>query len=56
MQCPRSQHESPAGQKFCGECGTAVGQDTLAARFVSPEAYTPKHLAETIHAYRGSNH
>jgi class 3 adenylate cyclase/tetratricopeptide (TPR) repeat protein len=73
MQCPRCQHDNPAGQKFCGECGsrlasacpscgginppaqkfcgecgTALGQDALAARFGSPESYTPKHLAEKI--------
>jgi two-component system NtrC family sensor kinase len=24
MQCPRCQHENPAGQKYCGECGTPL--------------------------------
>jgi hypothetical protein len=24
MQCPRCQHENPAGQKFCGGCGTRL--------------------------------
>src|SRR5580704_7796290 len=24
MQSPRCQHENPAGQKFCGECGTPL--------------------------------
>src|SRR6266446_8651877 len=24
MQCPACQHENPAGQKFCGECGTRL--------------------------------
>jgi class 3 adenylate cyclase/tetratricopeptide (TPR) repeat protein len=24
MQCPRCQHENPAGQKFCGECGARL--------------------------------
>jgi signal transduction histidine kinase/putative methionine-R-sulfoxide reductase with GAF domain len=24
MQCPRCQHENPAGQKFCGACGTSL--------------------------------
>src|ERR1700677_2850469 len=24
MMCPRCSAESPAGQKFCGECGTAL--------------------------------
>src|SRR5262249_43217960 len=24
MKCPRCQHETPAGQKFCGECGARL--------------------------------
>jgi Double zinc ribbon len=24
MQCPRCQHEDPAAQKFCGECGAGL--------------------------------
>jgi signal transduction histidine kinase len=24
MQCPRCQHENPADQKFCGDCGTSL--------------------------------
>jgi Double zinc ribbon len=72
MQCPRCQHENPAGQKFCGECGrlaavcppcgtsnapgqkfcgecgASLGQEAAAGKFASPEAYTPKHLAEKI--------
>jgi class 3 adenylate cyclase/tetratricopeptide (TPR) repeat protein len=24
MQCPQCQHENPAGQKFCGECGARL--------------------------------
>ena len=37
----------PSEAKFCFECGTRVGAGG-AARFVSPEAYTPRHLAERI--------
>src|SRR4030095_3326099 len=73
MQCPRCQHESPSGVKFCGECGArlelmcpscraanpprnkfcnecggALHSGTAAARVTSPQAYTPKHLAEKI--------
>src|SRR5262245_35598901 len=76
MQCPQCQHENPAEQKFCGECGARLpavcstcrtanppGQkfcgecgERLApanpaparAAPVSPESYTPKHLAERI--------
>jgi class 3 adenylate cyclase/tetratricopeptide (TPR) repeat protein len=72
MQCPQCQHDNPAGQKFCGECGarlaatcSACGAQNSPAqkfcgecgtslgkaadpRFTSPEAYTPRHLAEKI--------
>jgi hypothetical protein len=41
-----------AGNKFCDSCGaplaTSPVQPTAAPRFVSPESYTPKHLAEKI--------
>jgi len=37
----------PADASFCLECGQPVGAPT-APRHVSPEAYTPKHLAEKI--------
>jgi class 3 adenylate cyclase len=41
---------SPPGQKFCGECGAALGPGptSTVARFTSPHAYTPRHLAERI--------
>src|SRR5947207_10276124 len=42
--CPACRHANPPGQKFCGECGTVLA----AARYASPQAYTPKHLAEKI--------
>ena len=38
----------PAGRKFCGSCGKPLAAQPAAARFASPEAYTPKHLAEKI--------
>src|SRR3989442_14919421 len=36
--------------KFCPECAHPVGfpSGAAAARFISPESYTPKHLAERI--------
>ena len=41
-----------AGSKFCDSCGAPLAttpvQPTAAPRFVSPESYTPKHLAEKI--------
>ncbi len=73
MRCHRCQHENPAGQKFCGECGAGLatgcsacgapygpgqkfcgecgaplGQAAAPAKFASPHAYTPKHLADRI--------
>ena len=39
----------PSGSRFCNYCGTPV-EPAVASRprFASPEAYTPKHLAEKI--------
>ncbi len=48
MHCPRCQHENPSGQKFCGECGTALTGAAPPRQFGTPESYTPKHLAEKI--------
>src|SRR5262249_34035620 len=78
MTCPRCGSETPAGQRFCGECGARlatacevcrapiapeqkfcgqcgapVGQ-AVGAAFASPEAYTPKHLAEKILLSKGA--
>ena len=39
---------NPPGNKFCGQCGASLVQAATAAKFASPEAYTPKHLAEKI--------
>jgi class 3 adenylate cyclase/tetratricopeptide (TPR) repeat protein len=38
------------GEKFCGGCGIALASPagTPAPRFASPQAYTPRHLAEKI--------
>jgi len=36
----------PADASFCLECGQPIGEP--ANRHVSPETYTPKHLAEKI--------
>src|SRR5438552_762762 len=55
--CPSCQASNPPGQKFCGECGAPLAAKPAsvdiapahsADRFASPEAYTPKHLAEKI--------
>src|SRR5437870_654508 len=55
--CPSCQASNPPGQKFCGECGAALAGKPASVevaparptdRFASPEAYTPKHLADKI--------
>src|SRR5207249_8302668 len=59
--CSACQAVNPPTNKFCNECGqrltgaapasaaaTAAALVTPSGRFASPEAYTPKHLAEKI--------
>ena len=36
MRCPRCQHESPAGQKFCGECGARLARGCPGCGAVNP--------------------
>ena len=47
-RCANCGTQLPAGAKFCFECATPVSAAGSAPRFASPEAYTPKHLAERI--------
>ncbi len=47
LTCQRCEAEVSPGKKFCGSCGAPVTVQA-ADRFASPEAYTPKHLAEKI--------
>jgi class 3 adenylate cyclase/tetratricopeptide (TPR) repeat protein len=44
--CPACGASNPPEQKFCGECGRRLGEG--AGKFVSPQSYTPKHLADRI--------
>jgi class 3 adenylate cyclase/tetratricopeptide (TPR) repeat protein len=51
--CPRCGEANRAGAKFCRKCGEGLTQLAAASpasrsKFASPEAYTPKHLAEKI--------
>ena len=39
---------------MCAECGVALERDGAAARYGTPESYTPKHLAEKILTSRAS--
>jgi class 3 adenylate cyclase/tetratricopeptide (TPR) repeat protein len=48
LRCTDCGTQLPAGAKFCFECATPVGVPGTPPRLASPEAYTPKHLAERI--------
>jgi class 3 adenylate cyclase/tetratricopeptide (TPR) repeat protein len=63
--CAACQTANTPGQKFCGECGASlVASEPAGAavtppprgaeRFASPDAYTPKHLADKILTSRGA--
>ncbi|MBI3329082.1 MAG: AAA family ATPase, partial [Nitrospinae bacterium] len=55
LMCPQCGTELPAGAKFCLECGQAVsGPAAGPPWFTSPDAYTPKHLAEKILTFRSA--
>ena len=45
--CPRCAHAAPAGARFCPACGGRLAGPEP-ARFASPDAYTPPHLAQRI--------
>ncbi len=50
--CPGCGAKVEPGGKFCDICGASIsaseGPAAAPSRFVSPESYTPKHLAEKI--------
>jgi Adenylate and Guanylate cyclase catalytic domain/Double zinc ribbon len=48
LRCSNCGTQLPAGAKFCFECATPVSAPGSKSRVLSPEAYTPKHLAERI--------
>ena len=51
LTCPSCGQGNAPGSVFCNQCGHALSASDAAAsaqRFVSPESYTPKHLAEKI--------
>jgi class 3 adenylate cyclase len=47
VACPSCGTSVTPGKKFCRFCGAALTTEP-AGRFASPEAYTPKYLAEKI--------
>jgi class 3 adenylate cyclase/tetratricopeptide (TPR) repeat protein len=49
--CPTCDRANAPASRFCNECGAPLTDSAPAAagsRFESPQAYTPKHLAEKI--------
>src|SRR3954447_20030577 len=53
LKCPQCGAEIRRGKKFCGSCGQTLTAPSLVAGpslpvSPSPEAYTPRHLAERI--------
>ena len=52
--CPSCRVANPPANKFCSECGGASHSGAAAPQFTSPEAYTPKHLAEKILTSKGA--
>jgi class 3 adenylate cyclase/tetratricopeptide (TPR) repeat protein len=47
-RCAGCGAQLPPAAKFCPECAQPASASAVAARFASPEAYTPHHLAEKI--------
>ena len=55
LTCAGCGASNPPAQKFCGECGARLfEQDGAPPKPVSPESYTPKHLAEKILASKAA--
>ncbi len=48
LTCAKCNTELPTGAAFCFACGQPVATAPGGQRFTSPEAYTPRHLAEKI--------
>ena len=46
--CRRCGRATPPDARFCPQCGTPLVAGLDAARFASPDAYTPPHLAARI--------
>ena len=46
--CSACQTPNPPANRFCHQCGASLGSAAAPERFASPQAYTPKHLADKI--------
>ncbi len=54
LVCPSCRASNPPTNKFCNECGAPLAQAVTTTKFISPESYTPKHLAEKILTSKGA--
>src|SRR5579859_4691488 len=50
LTCPQCRHSNPPGSRYCAQCASQLSSAGISSssRFGSPQAYTPKHLAEKI--------
>src|SRR5262245_16858094 len=48
LLCRQCGARNAPAQKFCGECGARVEPGASPRQLASPDAYTPRHLAEKI--------
>src|SRR5215475_13265577 len=48
LLCRQCGVRNAPAQKFCGECGARLELGASSRQLPSPDAYTPKHLAEKI--------
>jgi len=54
LVCAKCNTELPTGAAFCFACGQPVTAAPGGQRFTSPDAYTPRHLAEKILTSKGA--
>ena len=48
VMCRECGARNAPAQKFCGECGARLQRGATSRQLPTPDAYTPKHLAEKI--------
>ena len=48
LACAKCNTKLPTGAAFCFACGQPVAAAPGGQRVISPDAYTPRHLAEKI--------
>jgi hypothetical protein len=54
LTCRNCNTELPRGAAFCFTCGQPVTEAPDRQRVTTPDAYTPKHLAEKILISKGA--